>query len=338
MAGGIQTQVNVVQAPAVAGDWASGNPRTYYTAGPGGLVAGPSGLTVGAFAWLSWVGGTDPDSAPITATNFYSGFPFGAFGFGGAGGAAPTGFVHREQQGLNTTYLLDASMLIPSGFAVALATSGDIWVKNSGSGVAYPGMQAFANFANGQVTFAAAGASASTVTAATSTVTNPTSVAATGGISGNIMTISAISAGTIYAGTVITGGATGTQVTGQITPLLAGEALGGVGRYYVNIAEQSVAAGTSLTGLTGVLTLGATPSGTFPIGALVSGGTIAAGSYVTQYITGSGSANGNTMAISTTTPSTSATVTSATNIGTKWFAQSGGSAGELIKMTSYALG
>lgn len=340
MTGGIQTQVNVVQASAVAGDWASGNPRSFYTSGPGGLVVGPSGLTVGLFAWVNWMGLADPDSAPIIASNFYGGIPFGAFGFGGAGGAAPTGFVHREQQGLNATYLLDASMFIPQGFPIALCTSGDVWVKNQGTGAAYPGYQAFANFSNGQISFLAAGASAPTVTAATSAIAAATGITAVGGISGNLMTLTAVSAGTVVNGATLSGTnvVTGTMVVSQLTPLLAGEALGGVGRYFVSIPEQSVAAGTTISGTYGVLTLGATPSAQFPIGGLISGSSTVAGTYVSQYLSGSGNANGNTIAVTNATPVSSTTISASTAVGTKWFAQSGGAANEVIKMTSWALG
>ena len=342
--GGIQTTVAVTQAPAVAGDWSSANPRTFFTSGPGGLVAGPSGLTVGLFAWLAWSGAADTDSAPIIAQNYFGGVPIGASGFGGAGGAAPSGFVHREQQGLNTTYLLDASQTIPVGFPIALCSSGDVWVKNDGSAAAYLGYQAFADFATGKISFLAAGSAATTVTCATSTITAATSVSATGGISGNLMTLTAAN-NTIYNGMKVTvGAATGTVVVSQVTPLLTGETTGGIGRYYVSIPEQSVAAGTSLTIAGYVLTLGggspATPSGTFKVGAYYTYSTTNAG-YITQSVSGSGgTASGDVLAVLPVTGTTlsSNTVTATTNVATKWYAQSSGAAGELIKMSSHALG
>ena len=42
-------QVNVVQAPALEGDFASSNPRFNVLNGPGDPIAGPNGVTVGAF-------------------------------------------------------------------------------------------------------------------------------------------------------------------------------------------------------------------------------------------------------------------------------------------------
>ncbi len=337
MSGGIQTQVNVSQAPGVPGDWASGNPRSFYTAGPGGLVAGPSGLTVGLFAWANWAGLADPDSAPIIASNSYSGFPIGAFGFGGAGGAAPTGFVHREQQGLNTTYLLDASMNIPGGFGVALCTGGDVWVKNAGSGAAYPGYQAFAALASGAISFLAAGSANPTVTSSSTTVAVATGLVGVAGVSGNLMTVASVSAGTVYIGTTLTVGAVG-QVVGQVTPLLSGESLGGAGRYYLSIPEQSVAAGTTINGTCGVMTLVAAPGAQVPIGAFITATGYTGGGYVTQYITGTGTSAGNTVAVSNDTTITTQSTTFTTSIGTKWFAQSGAAANEVLKMSSIALG
>lgn len=100
--GNFQTVVNTAPGVGVAGDFASANIHFSVDAGPGGLVAGPSGVTVGAFAWLSQP--LEADSAPAIANNFGSG-PVG-------------GFVHREQQGLITTFLSDASMLVPAGFPI----------------------------------------------------------------------------------------------------------------------------------------------------------------------------------------------------------------------------
>ncbi len=100
-----QTAVNTVPAPAFEGDFCDSNPRYTYDAGPGGLVAGSAGLTVGRFAWATYP--PDADNAPSVANN------------NGVGPVA--GFVHREQQGLITTYLQTSSMLVPAGFPVITA-------------------------------------------------------------------------------------------------------------------------------------------------------------------------------------------------------------------------
>ena len=128
-----QTSVNVQPAIGVAGDFASANPRATVLAGPGALVAGAGGVTVGCFAWAA--------NGVVSST-----------------GAGPvTGFVHREQQALITSYLQEASNAIPQGFPVTLHSAGDFLVKNTGGAVT-AGMSAFANLADGTVQFAAAGA------------------------------------------------------------------------------------------------------------------------------------------------------------------------------------
>lgn len=135
---GFQSQVNVVPAPAVAGDFASSNPRASVVNGPGAFVADTAGATVGKFAWA--------DTATNTkVTN--------------AGTGAPTGFVARQEQGLITTFLADNSMLIPQGMPVTLFNMGDFWAKNTNSSAAsVVGNKVFASNTTGQIQFAAAGA------------------------------------------------------------------------------------------------------------------------------------------------------------------------------------
>ena len=79
---GFQKQVYIEPAAAVAGDFASSNPRSTVLAGQGALVADTAGVTVGRFAWADATG---------KVTN--------------AGSGVPTGFVHREQQGVITVFL-----------------------------------------------------------------------------------------------------------------------------------------------------------------------------------------------------------------------------------------
>lgn len=130
-------------SPAVAGDFCSSNPRAMALAGPGGLVAGAAGLTVGRFAWGS-AAPVDDNGSPTTVTN--------------AGAGAPHGFVHREQQALITTYLAESSNVVPGGFPVEIMTHGDVWVLNTGAAANVVGNKAFASNTTGQVQFGAAGA------------------------------------------------------------------------------------------------------------------------------------------------------------------------------------
>lgn len=132
---GFQTQVNAQQAPAVAGDFASSNPRASVVAPEGGFVAITGGVTVGRFAWI------DTDGKTVKNT----------------GTGKPDGFIHREQQALISTYLAEGSNVIPAGFPVTLMRTGDYWAKaNNNSAV--KGEKAFANLTDGTVEFDAAGA------------------------------------------------------------------------------------------------------------------------------------------------------------------------------------
>jgi hypothetical protein len=141
--GGMQKTVTTQPSPAVAGDFCDANPRSSFPAGPGGLVAGTGGVTIGRFAWLDTAGPLDANGVRTRVLN--------------AGSGAPTGFIHREQQGLITVYLAFSGMLIPAGFGVTLMTSGGYWVVNGGASASVLGQKAFASLTTGAVIgFAAA--------------------------------------------------------------------------------------------------------------------------------------------------------------------------------------
>lgn len=313
---GIQKSVGVQPAPAVAGDFATANPRYSALAGAGALVAGVGGLTIGLFAWTNYTV-TDSDGAPGAANNF------------GTGPVA--GFVGRSQQGLITQYLQESGMLIPAGFQCTLFSAGDFWVVNSGSTQALPGQKAYASFANGTASFAATGSpsgatsSAGSIAAATSSVT--------GSIAGNLLTVTAVGSGTVYPGTTIsgTGVASGTKILSQVTPLISGETAGGVGRYLVSIPEQTVAS-TTISGTYGIFTAGGTIVGSFGVGNTLTGTGITAPTTITQQLTGAAGGAG-TYAVDVNTVVSSTAITSATNIETVWYCRSSGLPGELVKIT-----
>lgn len=319
---GVQATVNTLPAPAVAGDFASANPRFTALAGPGAFVAGVAGVTIGRFVWSGNSQTLDPDNAPQVVNNF--------------GWGSVLGFVGRHQQALITTFLADASMVLPSGFMTTVYSGGDFWAQNDGATRAVIGQKAYADLATGKVSFAAT-ASPATVTAATSSIAAST-FSVTGSINGNTLTVTAVGSGTVVPGATIsgTGIATGTKIISQLTPLLTGEAAGGIGRYAVDIGEQTVAS-TTVSGTYGTLTLGAAPSGTIPIGALVTGTGISVPTFVRALLTGTGG-NGSTYAVDVNTVVASTTLTFTTNVETKWIAMSSGIAGELVKMSDHALG
>jgi hypothetical protein len=318
---GFQTHVTVQPAIGVAGDFASGNPRFSVIAGAGAFVAGALGIYVGRFAWASMLD-VDSEGAPAILNNF---------------GAGPvTGFIHREQQALITEYLQEASMKVPAGFAVTAMNGGDFLVRNDGAAQGLIGMKAYANLADGKVTFAPTGSPAGGGTSTASTIAAGNS-SWTGSINDNVLTISGGITGTIYNGTSVAGAgvASGTKIVEQILPLEAGEALRGIGRYALSIPEQTVAP-VAMTGTYGLLTIGGTVAGTYGVGQPVSGGTTAAGTIITDVGTGLGQAG--TYIVNLTQAVASAALNTASNIETKWVLMSPCLPGEIGKISDHLLG
>ena len=317
MSGGIQTQVNGVQAPGVAGGFASSNPRFRTLSGPGGLVAGAAGVTIGFFAWLS-VQSIDPDNAAQIVNSFGSGIPDGFVGL-------------ADSPAVITTYLADASMVINAGFPVPLYSSGEFWAVNNGAGQALVGQKAYASYVSGAVTFAAAG-SPTTASATASPIAAGTAATFTGSITGNVLTTIGAVTNTIYPGAVVTG--TGVASGTAIVKQLSGTT-GGAGTYAVNIPEQAVVS-ASLTATPYVLdTTGGTVTGTVVQGSTIqsTSGTVT-GTVVGAAVTVlNGIAAGKHVVATGGGTSLSGTVVLASNVETKWYARSSGGAGELIKIS-----
>lgn len=253
---GFQTQVNLTPAPAVAGDFASSNPRTTVLAGPGGLVAGAAGVTVGKFAWV--------DDDGITVQSF------------GTATHAPSGFVHREQQALIQVYLAEASMNIPRGFPVTLHNEGDFWAKLTGANAAVIGSAIYADYSTGDITAVAApaGATVTGLMGSTNTAALGATFTASADTDATRLVVTSvtglISISDVVSGTGITAGTTITsQVSG--TP-------GGAGTYQLSASNTASAATVTSFGAifkttvtTGLISVGDTVSGGagFPVGATV---------------------------------------------------------------------
>lgn len=308
--GDFPSQVNVAQAPAVAGDFASKNPRFSYLAGPGGLVAGAAGVTVGRFAWA--VAPLDGDGAPASVSN--------------TGIGLPSGFVHREQQSLVTAYLAASGNLIQAGFQMTLMTTGDFWVKNDGTSEATYGQKAYANFADGKVTFAATASPTQSATSSASALAGATA-SATGTIAGNVFTAVSALSGTFVNGSVLSGTnvVTGTTIVSQLT----GPA-GGLGTYLLSTGEQTVAS-TTVTATYGVLTVGGTVTGAFAVGQTLSGSSVTANTSITQLGTGTGVAGTYYTNVSQTLSSQA--INALGNVETKYIARSTGLPGEIVKIS-----
>ena len=315
MSGSFQKQVNSQPAPAVAGDFASTNPRSSVLAGPNGLVAGTS-LFVGRAAWATPP--LDGDGFPAVCNSFGSG--------------NITGILHREQQGLFTQYLQEFSMQVPQGFNITLMASADLWVKNDGATVAEVGQKAYANFADGRFQFAATGSALAGATA-TGTIAAETG-SWTGSIAGDVMTVTGAVTGLVVPGGILSGTnvITGTQVLSQISGTPNGD-----GTYYVSLS-QTVAA-TTISETYGLFTAVSAQTGTWAVGDVLAGsggGGVTAGTKITGFGTGTGGLG--TYYVQTTQTVTSTAITSVLNVETSWIAMSVAAAGELVKISRVSLG
>lgn len=325
--GGFQTLAYDQPAIGIAGDRASYNNNLFSVlAGPGGLVAGVGGVLIGAFCWTAPP--VDPNETNQIAYSFGSG--------------SPVGFVARELQGQNSTFLSFAGMTILQGYDVVAYTSGDFLVVNNGTTYCTPGNKAYANFANGLVTFAATGAPTTGASATGSTISSPTAGTSsfTGSIADDVLTVTSAPTGTgtstagVWPGTTLsgTGVSTGTKVLSQITGVA-----GQQGTYLVSIGGQS-AASTTISGTYGLFTVGTlTTTGPFVVGDILNAtGSVVAGTTITYLFSGTGG-TGSVMVVDNNTVVSSQTISAVSNIETKFFARSGGPAGAIIKISSTTL-
>jgi hypothetical protein len=372
---GFQKQVNLTPALAVAGDFASANPRASVLAGEGGLIAGEGGVVVGKFAWV--------DPADQKTVNSY-----------GLATAAPDGFVHREQQALITTYLAESGNVIPEGLPVVLHNEGDFWALLAGSTSAIPGDPIYADYSTGDVVADASptGASVTAVLGSTNTAALGATFTATG--SGTNLTTSAqtgvISIGDTVAGVGIpanttivsqtsgTTGAAGVYVTSQATTIAAatgtafgetvvvsattglisiGDTISGGAGFPVGATVEAQVSGTeggagtytlsapgtaytaSATGVTtfgNVLKVTAIGSGTLSVGEAISGTGIPTGAVIDSQVSGTAGGIGvYTISPAATAYAASTTVTVVAGVLTSWKAKSVAAVGELVKISTW---
>lgn len=310
-----QTATRNLQAPAMAGDFASMNPYANQLStqiyNVTGFLAGPAGLTIGRFCWL------DPSTWTYASNT---------------GAGAPNGFVGR--QGMNalvTTYLAGYGYVIPAGMGVpSIYDGGDFWVVNSGATEATPGMKAYANNTTGLANFAASGAPTLGGTSTASTISAQTGSSAASTITDNIMTTGPSVTGLLVPGGVLsgTGVATGTRIVSQVLPLASGEAANGVGRYIVTPRDQTVAS-TTISETYGLLTIGGTVVAGYGVGQTITDGSTTTYGTITGLGTGAGAAG--TYYTQTQTVS-SGTIDSIANTETGWECRSFGQPGDLVKI------
>ena len=323
-----QAQVYPQQAPGVEGDFCDHAPRVPVQAGPGGLVSASEGVYVARFGWLDG-SIVDPMNAPTLVHTHSIG-----------GGLAPAGFMHREQQGLNTNFLGGSTMYVPGGFPITLHSAGGFFVLNRGTNYAQVGMKAFARLNDGGVIFGATGSAPGASVGYTGAVAAST-FAVTASILGNVMNVTAVTSGVVVPGATVTaaGIPAGCKVVGQLTG-----APGGAGQYGLSYSELAVPSGT-VNGTYGTLNVTVIGTGSsVDVGDVLSGTGVTAGTTITANgssgiagLTGMGglgfyAVDNNTVVAST------GTLGATDAYETKWFATSAGSPGEIIKMSSWPLG
>ncbi len=311
---GFQAQVNQVPAPGLEGDFATLNPFYEYPAGPGGLVAGSLGVTVGRFCWLDPTY-LDPNNEPTPINNFGTGVPIGILG--------------RRQQGVITVFLAEASLVVPAGLGVGVLSAADLWVRNRGTTQAFAGNKVYANLSTGAASFAPA------ATAATASITGSIAAATasvTGTVSGNVLTVTAVGSGSIVVGAELFGtvGGSGVIAGTQIVNQLSGT-IGGTGTYALSIAEQNVPTSGTLSLTYGILTVATVVSGTVFVGGALTGTGVTAGTIVTSLGTGTGLTG--TYNVNFTQTAALESMTVGETVETGWYAISSGLAGEMVKIT-----
>ena len=135
---GFQTTVNRNPPLAVEGNFASAGVTHNVLAGSQQFVADTTGVTIGRFAYASLATGkvTNAKNAAANVT---------------------VGFVRRgDNTAVITTWMGEATMLIPAGYGVTLYDRGDFWVKTKTA--ATVGQSVFADDVTGEISTGAAGA------------------------------------------------------------------------------------------------------------------------------------------------------------------------------------
>ena len=192
-----QSQVNLYPAPAIAGDFASSNPRSAVVAPESGFVIGAAGVTVGRFGWIQ--------SDGVTVLN--------------SGTGKPDGFVHREQQANITTFLAESGNVMVGGQPVTLMKTGDYYTTSNG-GSAVLREKVYAKLQDGSTRFEA-------------TASPPASASFTASQSTTTLTVTAVASGALSVGDLVTQ-ATGSAA--YITAQLTGTA-GGTGTYTLSVSQ-----------------------------------------------------------------------------------------------------
>ena len=262
-----QSKVNLVQAPGVAGDFASLNPYSSVLAGPGKFVAPVGGIIVGNFCWVG------PDGT--LSQSFVSGYQIG--------------FVGRNENALITQFLGEATLVIPAGFMVNVFNGGDFWAKFNGGGTV--GNTIYADRTNGAVLAAISAAASATGIIGTTADVQGSIAAPTGGALG-VFTLSTVStSGKVMPGDKLTIPGVATPVT--IIAQLTGTTGGSNGATYSTDSEVAVGAFTTAqVTQSSYINFSAVGSGTLVPGATLISALLQPNTELGAQVTGSAGAAG----------------------------------------------
>lgn len=305
---GFQTLVNNLPPPGVAGDFAGANIRANVVASLNGFVATPGGVSIGNGCWA------DPTNG--VASSYYRPNSY-------------LGFVHREMQGIITTYLGVSGMTVPGGDAVTPMAQGDFLGFFSVSAAA--GQKVYFNPVTGALSAAATGSGvtgAITSASITSGVLTVVTITGTPLAVGQVITGAGVALGTYIASLGSGTGGAGTynlaNVDGTTIANVGAEAM-----VYWGIQESQyfvvspVTADASITAAIaapvapsgfGIMTVSAVGSGVLAAGQYLSAATLAStlNTQILSQITGSAGSTGTyltTYAQATAVSSTTITAT-----------------------------
>lgn len=207
-----QRQVNQNWAPGIPGSFASANNMAVYVTGPGGLISGANGVTVGRFAFASYQsdGSERADNSSFLIAN-------------GVDRAQFAGFVANEQQGMNTVYLAEAGMTMLAWQAMEMFTRGDFWATTSTA--ATRGQKVFVSLIDGSVATGAAGSTIAGFVGSASYATN-------------VMTVTAVTSGAVKVGQQVTGA----NIPANTYVASFGTGTGGAGTYNLTTSPGTLAA------------------------------------------------------------------------------------------------
>lgn len=370
-----QSAVTINPAIGVAGDKWGTNPRATVLAGEGQLVAGPDGLYVGRFAWkhsdgLLYNTGTGAPTGFVgreqqaLITEFLAEtsmlippgqgvtlFSAGDFLMKNEGDEAAT-----ENATLYVDSATGSGAPGSTGTAMAAAFTGSVAANVVASTGSISTNTCTASIADTTMTVTAivtgALAPGQTITgtgvAAGTTIVSQLTGATTGSTgtyevsidqtvasttitgSGGCLTVVSMTSGTVVVGQSLTSSSAiaGSTVLARVT------GTGAAGKYWVSVADTISSEAITLGG--GTLTVTAVASGTILPNEVFAGSNVTSGSYIISNITGSGGTGTYYVSVGDTASSTSMTI--AGSVSTKWLIRNAAGVGELMKISSYALG